>query len=107
MKNEILEYLKETKQKLIDEHLDLYSTKTEQREPYGDTDAVVGYDYSDKDYSQAENYADAVIEEAFTEFFRKKNEVSESDFDKVVEKAKEAVSKINYLEWKKSAIDKI
>jgi len=106
MKNEILEFLKETKEKLIDEHLE-DCTKTEQREPYGDTDAVVGYDYSDKDYSQAENYADAVIEKAFTEFLRKKNEVSESDFDKAVEKAKEAVSKINYLEWKKSAIDKI
>ena len=73
MKEGILEFLRETKQKLIGKYLEDNCGLVEQTEDYGDTEATVGYYYEDEDCAAAENYAEDIIKEAFDEFFKEKS----------------------------------
>lgn len=90
MKFEILNFLEETKQEIIDNFLQDNCEKVVQYEPYGDTEVNAGYDWCDEDYADAEDYADQIIKESFEEFSNSKS----VDFIGVIERAKQTLDKI-------------
>jgi len=90
MKNEILEYLKDTKESIIQEFLQDNCQKVAHNESYGDTEVNVGSHWLDKDYNDAEEYAEQIIKEAFEEFFNLKSVA----FNEAIEKAKQVLNKI-------------
>lgn len=90
MKSKILNFLKETKESIIEEYLQDNCIQTEQVESYGDIETTVGYFYENKDYDDAEDYAEQIIKETFEEFFTSKS----IDFAGAIEKAKQILNKI-------------
>lgn len=90
MKNEILSFLKETKESIIEEYLQDNCQKVAHYESYGDTEVNAGSHWLDKDYADAEDYAEQIIKEAFEEFFNSKS----VDIAGAIEKAKKVFDKI-------------
>jgi hypothetical protein len=90
MKNEILEYLKETKESIIEDFLQDNCQKVAHNESYGDTEVNVGSHWRDGDYNDAEEYAEQIIKEAFEEFFNLKS----VDIAGAIEDAKKVFDKI-------------
>lgn len=89
MKNEILSFLKETKESIIEDFLQDNCQKVVQYESYGDTE--ISYrEWRRGDYEEAEDYAEQIIKEAFEEFFNSKS----VDIAGAIEQAKKAFDKI-------------